>query len=534
MLPISIASFFSICAVFGSSHFDSAAIRARLPEVISLQWECRHRGNGGNSYRYNICNNTYTLVERAGFRWTILDSYGGVRESYRLCSSDYHQINVTISHMRHNAFPRNLFVQFSCIIRMNAASLSINRIEPLDFQNAKYLETLNISNNQITEISARAFQHTHSLEILDLSNNLLSHINNETFKDLSNLRIMHLHNNLLLSINIAFFDTNLALTLNDNILENIHCDSCEELTISELNIANNKNLSMIPHLNINDIIMSNTTVNNLYISTGALIIYAEQCDIQTVEISWLNRLKELYISKNRLTSIANFTALTALTVLDASHNSIGSIDTNIFTHMTNLRFLDISHNLLVNLDQGLQPHIHVLEHLNIGYNRLQSFRLEQIYDRLKTLQIDGNDLTSIDTDIRQAAPLLEELSLNENNFPCSNITTTLVLLKFDGIKIKNSGHVTSGNGSWDYVKGIRCWNTANEDVGRALSNSTAPSSDGASTDNVKAMIEDMKTAITNTMYDEIGRMERSVENKFKQLEQRLVDIISAGNNIIKN
>jgi len=163
--------------------------------------------------------------------------------------------------------------------------------------------------------------------------------------------------------------------------------------------------------------------------------------IDTIESSALANLNltHLDLSSNRLTSVANLTALDALTFLNLNENAItfGSSD---FARMTAMEVLQLKENNFTALPRSLFSSMSVLERLDLADNGLvqiptdlfaSTIRLEtldlrnnaietiadgafQSLAQIETIYLQGNRLVEISSVLFRGATALETLDLSNN------------------------------------------------------------------------------------------------------------------------
>lgn len=505
------------------SHLTEAAT-IKYPMIAKMKWdyECRNLFLF-DSYCHKV--ESYTLVQLSAASLSIINPDNGGCENSNVCKSWHSNIIATLIELEHEVIPTNFFYYFICTGTLKINPHLIIKLAQNDFHNAGKLVVLDISYNRLNEILSRTFSKANNLNTIDLSHNFISHIDDDAFDGLSNLNYLYLHNNSLLSISPTIFKPSLTLTLENNLLESVQCDSCEQ-TIHSISVANNNNLTTFPRLNAQRLLMSNIPIKVLSFSTITTFIRAENCDIESVVIPNANILQELLISSNRLKIVDNFVFLKSLTKLDISHNFIETINGDFLSNLPQLERLDISHNKMITFDQNISPQPIVVKNLNVGHNYLKSFVLQGNYTNLKKLKIDGNNITSISTNIRKQAPLLELLDLNDNNFTCSQLTLTLLLLKYDGISLVTPDQTVERSKNWHYVKGIRCWNPKNDNFGIQVTRSETSEASVAGDDLNTDSQQMTKEHLLSKMNEAIKQMETNFENKFIMLKKKIAYIPS--------
>ncbi|XP_053687687.1 leucine-rich repeat neuronal protein 3-like [Sabethes cyaneus] len=112
----------------------------------------------------------------------------------------------------------------------------------------------------------------------------------------------------------------------------------------------------------------------------------------------------MLLSRNGLSSVPAFPQLD-VKILDLSHNNISTIAKKAFITLTNLEVLDLSYNMLTS--KSLIPEI-----FEGVYNPDEYLPLE----KLRVLRLGNNQLHSLDQDLFEHMPNLEELSLESNVF----------------------------------------------------------------------------------------------------------------------
>uniref|UniRef100_A0A182WEW0 LRRCT domain-containing protein n=1 Tax=Anopheles minimus TaxID=112268 RepID=A0A182WEW0_9DIPT len=109
-----------------------------------------------------------------------------------------------------------------------------------------------------------------------------------------------------------------------------------------------------------------------------------------------------------------------VTVLDLSHNEIATIEKPCFGELTNLQVLDLSHNRLKT--DALTPEIFVSHFSPTEYMPLK---------QLRVLRLDANELHTLNPDLFQSLPALEELSLELNPFKVLDQPSQIAIASID-------------------------------------------------------------------------------------------------------
>lgn len=385
----------------------------------------------------------------------------------------------------------NLFTTFLYIRQLIANNTNIVDFDRDSLENARDLDLLDLSHNSLTYLPAMAFSKAPQLNVVILSHNYLSVLEASTFHGIFEVRRLYLDNNLIDYINIdasRILKKLSVLSLNDNLLE--HFDIAHNGQVKQLYLQNNNltsiynkedqpldefridgnNLTETNVLYASYLNITNTGVDQCIVSKITKILYAEYNKINII-IPFNNEhtnnfdLIEIYLAHNSLNSTPNLTHFINLELVDISYNLLQRIDANTFTYLSNLKTLNISHNHLKYVDLSFLPNTNNLQFLNIAYNQLNSFRLEFFTSSLKLIHVEGNSLTTVDTNVKQLAPALSGIGVDDNNIECQQLTSIMLLFYFDNVTLipkeifpdnnndKNQTNVLSGKG---FVKGIKC------------------------------------------------------------------------------
>lgn len=123
----------------------------------------------------------------------------------------------------------------------------------------------------------------------------------------------------------------------------------------------------------------------------------------------------MILSRNGIPEVAQFPKFD-VKVLDLSYNNISSIVKKAFFYLSDLEVLDLSHNMLTR--KALIPEI-----FEGSYNPDEYLPME----KLRVLRLGNNELHSLDPDLFEHLPNLEELSLKENAFKIIDQSTEVAI-----------------------------------------------------------------------------------------------------------
>lgn len=149
------------------------------------------------------------------------------------------------------------------------------------------------------------------------------------------------------------------------------------------------------------------------------------------ELSRLNKLVNLNISGNKLTTVTGLKGCTALEVLDASSNRI--TETTELNYLSKLKSLDLSHNLLC--DMPLHTLLKDLAVLDISYNSISNIALINRYSKLTRFYASHNSITDFSSINNMNFLAFADFSYNNISTVYSQLyltTPSLEVLKLSG------------------------------------------------------------------------------------------------------
>lgn len=365
--------------------------------------------------------------------------------------------------------PQYIFYHFCELKRLKLTHQHLKAIQPADFEKSSHLWHLNLSHNDITRIGANVFEKSTDLREIDLSFNQIEFIDETAFQP-ERLYALHLQHNKLTKVKWELFHPSSIreLTLNDNKIVSI--DSSVVLWgMIAFDISNNTLKNSTHPILVHGVAIKarNTGIHTLIIYPQTLKLDARDNQITKIileEASSEFNITSLNLRNNSLTSISNLSKLVNLEKLDMSYNNFETLDATTVSQMTRLRILSLSHNRLKHPHRFLLNALS-LEYLDLSYNNFSIFRMNFNVPKLQELHLEGNNLTVLDTNIKRMAPELVRIGLNDNNWNCNQLTSSLLLVQFDGIApvinatISEAG--ASGRNYTGAVKGIECYDDGN-------------------------------------------------------------------------
>ncbi|XP_041453282.1 chaoptin-like [Lytechinus variegatus] len=270
----------------------------------------------------------------------------------------------------------SLLSNFTALPRLKDLDLSgnvLHTIEQSSFQFLQRLATLNLAKNKISHLGF--LRPITSLKMLNLNYNRLVAIDPKDFSNLINLRTLHIAFNLLGEVPTIPKSLNSLqnLDISHNLLPNLNLHHAfNQSTPIYINAADNRITQVIStsnlHLNINNnaIGASNSSllsaVGNIFACNNKLT------DFKHVRFS--STLKGLYLNKNQIATIPNFTFVFAssLFFLELDDNQIVDISHLAFIGLQFVVRIKLERNRLSHLHSGVFSNIQELQHLYLNGN----------------------------------------------------------------------------------------------------------------------------------------------------------------------
>lgn len=427
-------------------------------DTAHVEYTCR----GEMGFRFSrrtdkvlYCRNYIPGIDRASVRIlsfrgcydskppiTVIGNYKGLRV-YDLSSTgienlsadwlENHKLleNFIASYNDLTEIPFDLFRYTPKITALDFSFNQIQAIDPGTFDNVRKLKRVRFSFNLISGLHSRLFVYLPDLELVDFRNNRIKTIDDNLLASNRKLRSLNINGNQVKRLDCEFllkFANSYTVNITVNTLEELKTNCANDRADMEFRITiasndstnaqisngwsewtfNKMDFSRLFHLNF---------TNNQYRNISALLEEANThlltLDLSNTFIAELNGktlkrfayLRELYLSRTNLSNILFGT----------------------FSHQTNLKVLDISNNELGQFD---------------FYLFLRNFQ------NLEVLNLEGNDLTEIDSLSRTYFPKLNTLIISNNRLSCEYLTK--FLRRWNGLKLINipSSHVI--------LEGVHC------------------------------------------------------------------------------
>ncbi len=323
-------------------------------------------------------------------------------------------------------------INFSTNSIRNAKEISLNfiQIRYLEerFLDSPKLEKLSLSYNHLESFELEAVENLSNLKFLDLSNNFISRFLShcDKFKSVVSL---NLYNNRLTTVDSHHFRefTNLkTLNMSKNRIVRINPNAFSKLNnLKELDLSKN---FLNGYFNVSFISQAHN-LKFLDLSENSFM------NIKPYFLNKLQSLETLRLDHNTLRAIKKFSfyGLKKLEYLDLSSNKISIIESNSFYGLSSLKRLKLNSNRLKILDNSdVFNSIDLsVEYLNLNKNLLVKISAVKKFKSLIELHLYNNQ---IDTDMNlKSSPQFEVLDLGKQFLNKENLKKILT----DNIKVKS-------------------------------------------------------------------------------------------------
>ena len=309
-----------------------------------------------------------------------------------------------------------------CEIRINLNKRGLFEVPVRDIDTR--VTHLEMIKNDLLRLGDNLFENHRQIDTLNFWENKITHVASGAFKGILNLR---------------------SLNLGINKLSDIPDLSLVSDTLVFLNLRRNE----ITHLSATTLYYSMSVLKWLNLGENKIV------HIAMGYFGAFNFLHHLYLWKNQLTEFnpVKLNISTTLTLLELDENNIEVLENGSFTGFIKLQQLKLNHNSLTEFDVGKltngQPmpelvHLHLygnlltatpstdllpdnMQTLDVGGNQISSIPGDffEIYKTLKSLSLDGMGIRTLPA-FTIVMENLEQLTLNNNEFTDLNISSTFL------------------------------------------------------------------------------------------------------------
>ena len=353
--------------------------------------------------------------------------------------------NISTLYLGNNQLQRIEEDDFEMITRVRSIDLSANRIEsihPRAFENLPYLRYLILKNNPIIEARGLKFSSA-MLQLVDFSQCNLRSVPGPMPPSVADFR---LGNNKITEIKVSDFEniTNLQLlTLVENQISNVeYMAFSTNINLQELWLNSNK-LKMIPRglpIALQKLYMDQNNIHD--IESG---LFGKNANLETLSLnmnavhqilsnsfSGLKNLTNILLKTNKIQEIKSgtFTDMISLNKLDLSDNPLKTISPGAFKDLPSLQDLDMSYQEQtdVTVANDFLPGINTIKSLQFmnspglakKFLRLIEKQRRFTFPSLTRINLEYNELETLPSNLRDALPSLEMMSLDGNPLQCDS------------------------------------------------------------------------------------------------------------------
>jgi Leucine-rich repeat (LRR) protein len=383
----------------------------------------------------------------------------------------------------------SLFVDNTGLVMMNLSSnclkmislnltnltlldLNFNQIKSFEFY-LPHLKRLYLANNQIEDLNLK---NMFSLEFIDLSNNLFKSLNDSVIFEVRNLRSLRMNGsynfgvekilnlNYLTELDLSFCSIlvkNFSLKLerirfrgvkNFNEFNTLLSSNLKELDLSRNSLKNS--FSIFDSLvNLETLELSDVELNEIVQIRLENFQNLTKLDLSYNQLAYLNentfskmfKLIYLDLSFNRIkdANVENFKWLNSLVYLNIEHNYICSLG-DVFLNYLNIKTLILANNCIEQLPQfeikkdGNDKPI-PLRIVDLKSNRLVSLgKLSGAINQIESLELDSNNISSIEHDALTYLTGLKNLSLSDNRLKNLTYNNFLSLFSLERLNLSTN------------------------------------------------------------------------------------------------
>uniref|UniRef100_A0A1B6EY50 LRRCT domain-containing protein n=1 Tax=Cuerna arida TaxID=1464854 RepID=A0A1B6EY50_9HEMI len=309
---------------------------------------------------------------------------------------------------------QDYFLKSSSLLELDLSNCQLSNIDKRLLSQVINLQYINLKSNDIRVIDDYIFENVPLLDEVDLSDNMLLSLNDEIFEDIEELTTLNLRNNLIENIEELDMPGLKELDVSLNNIKLIKKNTFEGVPdLSTLNISHNK-ITWISEETFKDLI----ELRYLDMSHNSLIgplpkfIFEENQYLETLSIEGNNgmhifegfstelpRLYKLDISDCGLHNITNssFSGMPSLAILNASMNSLTTLNHVMMSKLHRLNTLDLSHNEITKVGAHTFSKNSHLRKLNLSNNKIHHLS-PNTFDTtpyLSYLDISNNQLSHV-------------------------------------------------------------------------------------------------------------------------------------------
>ena len=274
---------------------------------------------------------------------------------------------------------------------------------PGDIADLADLIALDMEHNELSSLPLNELRNVTRLRHIDVSNNYLRTLRSGLSIDLPRLELFYLSQNELVSLpsDISNLRNIQLLYLSQN-----------ELVSLPSNISNLRNIQILK-LDHNQLVSLPSDISNL---RNIQLLKLDHNQLVSIpELSRSKKLLFLRLDGNHLSSLSNYTfpIRSILKDLILSNNALTSLPSGLFINLPKLERLHLSQNELVSLPYDIS-NLRNIQILLLDHNRLVSIPKLNHFKKLRIMQVDGNNISSLSDDTFPVISCLDQLILSDN------------------------------------------------------------------------------------------------------------------------
>ena len=353
------------------------------------------------------------------------------------------------------------FITSHSLKLLGISGCNVSSVSVETFANVSALKQLDLSYNNLRSFDINILKVLPKLSELYLNANNISEIIPGTLETFSHLEYLHLHYNKIEQLESDVFCGLVKIEyidLDGNRLQYLHPDTFEGLPkLENLYISNNPGLQIptdrhfITSLSLKYLVISHCNVSSVSVETFANVsalewLHLSYNNLRSFDINILKvlpKLSKLYLHGNKITEIIPGTLETFshLEYLHLQHNKIEQLESVVFCGLVKIEYIDLEGNRLQYLHPDTFECLPKLESLFLSNNSGLQIPTDRHFitsHSLKDLDISYCNVTSVSVETFANVSALEGLDLNHNNLRSLDINMLKALPKLSSIFVDSN------------------------------------------------------------------------------------------------
>lgn len=330
--------------------------------------------------------------------------------------------SLNASHNQLSQIPNASLAKMPNITEIDFSFNKFTSLHCIDFDGAFQLTSIDFSNNNISILEIDVLSKQQNLEILNLNDNAITRLNRSHFMNNTKLKWLNLQNNPLIHFNFNIFSPNVKSIT-------VHLPS---RSIHTLDVSCRRKNCLFKRFNDAD--------------------YFENVRLFNASGNQFRNISELL---EKLGS--------TLRTLDLSRNFVNELNISVLAEFPNLEQIKMSHANLSRTGFETFAYQSKLKLLDLSYNRLSDLSPKFACPRfvnLESLNLEGNQLTAIDSVVPALFPNLSTLSISRNRFNCLYLKSYLEQWE----NAENFRFVGNAESFEINIKGVDCYLEPTNDI----------------------------------------------------------------------